>query len=242
METTSSMTAPRHTAIIMDGNGRWAQARGLPRSAGHRAGATAVRRTIETAPSLGITALTLYAFSADNWQRPRTEVQTLMRLLRTYLRNETARCIQEGVRLEVIGRRDRLPVALRGAIAAAEHATSKGRTLHLRLAIDYSSRDAILRAAQCLREGTIPTRESFGRLLAIVDHGTPVPDLDLLIRTGGERRLSDFLLWEAAYAELIFLERMWPDFDRSDLAAAVQEFRHRDRRYGSLGDVTADAS
>ncbi|HEY0305075.1 MAG TPA: polyprenyl diphosphate synthase, partial [Longimicrobiales bacterium] len=169
-----------HTAIIMDGNGRWAQARGLPRTAGHRAGATAVRRTIEAAPALGVTALTLYAFSADNWQRPRTEVQTLMRLLRTYLRNETARCIEQGVRLEVIGRRDRLPHALQTAITETEHATSGGRTLDLRLAIDYSSRDAIARGE------------------------TPLPDVDLLIRTGGEQRLSDFLLRECAYAELYF--------------------------------------
>ena len=217
METISSI-APRHTAIIMDGNGRWAQARGLPRSAGHRAGATAVRRTIEAAPSCGITALTLYAFSADNWQRPRTEVQTLMRLLRTYLRNETARCIAEGVRLEVIGRRDRLPVALRGAIAAAEHATSKGRTLHLRLAIDYSSRAAIERGEAAL------------------------PDVDLLIRTGGEQRLSDFLLRECAYAELYFTPCAWPDFDAAALAAAVAEFGRRQRRFGGLTTVSAVAS
>jgi undecaprenyl pyrophosphate synthase len=145
----TSMSPPSHIAIIMDGNGRWALARGLPRSAGHRAGATAVRRTIEAAPSLGITALTLYAFSADNWQRPRAEVQTLLRLLRTYLRNETARCVEQGVRLEVIGRRDRLPLALRAAIAATERATLGGRTLHVRIAIDYSARAAIARARRC---------------------------------------------------------------------------------------------
>ena len=231
-----------HAGIIMDGNGRWALGRGLPRSLGHREGALAVRRTVEAAPDLGIGTLTLYAFSADNWRRPPGEVGVLMRLFREFLRNDTERCVANGVKLEIIGRRDRLDDRLRRRIVASQQATAGGGGLHLRVALDYSSRDAILRAAQCLREGTVPTRESFGRLLAIVDHGTPVPDLDLLIRTGGERRLSDFLLWEAAYAELIFLERMWPDFDRSDLAAAVQEFRHRDRRYGSLGDVTADAS
>ena len=231
-----------HAGIIMDGNGRWALGRGLPRSLGHREGALAVRRAVEAAPDLGIGTLTLYAFSADNWRRPPGEVGVLMRLFREFLRSDTERCVANGVKLEIIGRRDRFDDRLRRRIVASQQATAGGGGLHLRVALDYSSRDAILRAAQCLREGTVPTRESFGRLLAIVDHGTPVPDLDLLIRTGGERRLSDFLLWEAAYAELIFLERMWPDFERSDLAAAVQEFRHRDRRYGSLGDVTADAS
>jgi len=206
---------PDHTAIIMDGNGRWAQARGLPRTAGHRAGASAVRRTIETAPSLGITALTLYAFSADNWQRPRAEVQSLLRLLRTYLRNETSRCIEQGVRLEVIGRRDRLPPALRAAIAAAERATSGGRTLDLRLAIDYSSRDAIERGE------------------------APLPAVDLLIRTGGEQRLSDFLLRECAYAELYFTSCAWPDFDAAALAAAVAEFGRRQRRFGALTAVAS---
>ena len=207
-----------HTAIIMDGNGRWAQARGLPRSAGHRAGATAVRRVIEAAPSLGIGALTLYAFSADNWQRPRAEVQALMRLLRTYLRVETSRCVAQGVRLMVIGRRDRLPSQLQVAIASAEHATSGGRTLDLRLAIDYSSREAIARG------------------------DAPLPDVDLLIRTGGDQRLSDFLLRECAYAELYFTPCAWPDFDGAALAAAVAEFARRQRRFGGLPGVTAVAS
>jgi undecaprenyl diphosphate synthase len=231
-----------HVGIIMDGNGRWAVGRGLPRSFGHREGALAVRRVVEAAPDLGIGTLTLYAFSADNWRRPPGEVGVLMRLFREYLRSDTERCVADGVKLEIIGRRDRLDDRLRRRIVASQQATTGGGRLHLRVALDYSSRDAILRAAQCLREGPVPTRESFGRLLAIVDHGTPVPELDLLIRTGGERRLSDFLLWEAAYAELIFLERMWPDFEQQDLAAAVEAFRHRSRRFGALGDVTADAS
>jgi undecaprenyl diphosphate synthase len=209
------MDAPRHTAIIMDGNGRWAQARGLPRSAGHRAGAAAVRRAVEAAPSLGIAALTLYAFSADNWQRPRAEVQSLLRLLRTYLRDETACCVEQGVRLEVIGRRDRLPIPLRAAIAASERATSGGCTLDLRLAIDYSARDAIARG-----EG-------------------PLPDVDLLVRTGGEQRLSDFLLRECAYAELYFTPCAWPDFDGAALAAAVEEFGQRQRRFGGLTAVAS---
>lgn len=231
-----------HVGIIMDGNGRWAARGGQPRSTGHREGARVVRRIVEAAPELGIGVLTLYAFSADNWRRPPAEVAVLMRLFREYLRAETGRCIQNGVRLEIIGRRDRIDHRLRRQIDASERDTAEGTRLHLRVALDYSSRDAILRAAQCLRPDTVPTRDSFTRLLAIVDHGTPVPELDLLIRTGGERRLSDFLLWEAAYAELLFVERMWPDFCAEDLAAAVREFETRERRYGGLREVAADAS
>jgi len=231
-----------HVGIIMDGNGRWATRGGLPRALGHREGARAVRRIVEAAPELGIGVLTLYAFSADNWRRPPSEVAVLMRLFREYLRVETARCVENGVRLEIIGRRDRIDHRLRRRIEASERATAEGGRLHLRIALDYSSRDAILRAAQCVRPDTVPTRDSFTRLLAIVDHGTPVPELDLLIRTGGERRLSDFLLWEAAYAELVFVERMWPDFGADELAAAVREFEGRERRYGGLRALAADAS
>jgi undecaprenyl diphosphate synthase len=224
-----------HVGIIMDGNGRWAAARGRRRSAGHREGAVAVRRVVEAAPALGVGVLTLYAFSADNWRRPPAEVQGLMRLFRDYLRAETARCVENGVRLEVIGRRDRLSRVLRHAVEQAEADTAAGTRLLLRIALDYSGRDAILRAAQCLREGAVPTRASFTRLLAIVDHGTPVPEVDLLIRTGGERRLSDFLLWESAYAELFFTGVMWPEFGADGLAAAVNEFAGRERRFGGLG-------
>jgi undecaprenyl diphosphate synthase len=231
-----------HVGIIMDGNGRWAIRGGQPRSQGHREGARAVRRVVEAAPDLGIGVLSLYAFSADNWRRPRGEVGVLMRLFREYLKAEAGRCIENGVRLEVVGRRDRIDPRLRRRIEATEHATAGGARLHLRVAVDYSSRDAILRAAQCLRPDTVLSRESFTRLLAIVDHGTPVPELDLLIRTGGERRLSDFMLWEAAYAELLFVDRMWPDFGAADLAAAVREFQARERRYGGLREATADAS
>jgi undecaprenyl diphosphate synthase len=227
-----------HVGIIMDGNGRWAAARGRRRAAGHREGAVAVRRVVESAPTLGIGILTLYAFSSDNWRRPPAEVQGLMRLFRDYLRAETARCVENGVRLEVIGRRDRLSRVLRHAVELAEAETAAGTRLLLRIALDYSGRDAILRAAQCLREGTVPTRASFTRLLAIVDHGTPVPEVDLLIRTGGERRLSDFLLWESAYAELVFIETMWPDFGADGLAAAVNEFARRERRFGGLGGTS----
>jgi undecaprenyl diphosphate synthase len=201
-----------------------------------------VRRVVEAAPQLGINVLTLYAFSADNWRRPSAEVAGLMRLFREYLRAETDHCVRRGVRLEVIGRRDRLDASLRRGIEATERATAAGTSLHLRVAVDYSSRAAILRAAQCVRENTALTREGFGRLLAIVDHGTPVPPLDLLIRTGGERRLSDFMLWEAAYAELCFLDLMWPEFGAAELAASLESFAARERRFGGLGPGTADAS
>jgi undecaprenyl diphosphate synthase len=231
-----------HVGIIMDGNGRWATRRGQSRSTGHREGARVVQRVVEAASELGIGVLTLYAFSADNWRRPPGEVAVLMRLFREYLRAETGRCLENGVRLEIIGRRDRIDHRLRRRIEASERATREGTRLHLRIALDYSSRDAILRAAQCLRPDVVPTRDAFTRLLAIVDHGTPVPAVDLLIRTGGERRLSDFLLWEAAYAELLFVELMWPDFGPEDLGAAVREFEARERRYGGLRQMTADAS
>lgn len=228
-----------HVGIIMDGNGRWASARGRHRASGHREGARTARRIVEAAPGLGIGVLTLFAFSADNWRRPPAEVAALMRLFREYLRAETERCVRNGVRLEIVGRRDRIADALREAADAAERATAAGTRLLLRIGIDYSARDAILRAAQCLRDGTVPSRESFTRLLAIVDHATPVPELDLLIRTGGERRLSDFLLWEAAYAELVFSDTMWPDFGVDGLAAAVREFHGRQRRFGGLAGAAA---
>jgi len=229
-----------HVGIIMDGNGRWATRQGLSRGAGHRAGADAVKRVVEAAPSAGIGTLTLFAFSSDNWRRPAVEVAWLMRLFREYLRAETARCVVNGVRLEIIGRRDRLGPSLLRAVEAAEVATSGGAQLRLRVAIDYSGRDAILRAAQCLRPGTA-SRKSFGRLVSIGDHGSPVPELDLLIRTGGERRLSDFLLWEAAYAELHFTTLMWPEFGPAELRAAVEEFATRERRYGGVPDEVGEA-
>ena len=210
--------APRpdgpHVAIIMDGNGRWATARGRPRTFGHRAGAAAVTRTVEAAPALGIGTLTLYAFSADNWKRPEAEVRTLMALFRRYLDSEAARGLREGVRLSVIGRRDRLAPEVVAAVERAEGRTASGRRLWLRLAVDYSAREAI-------------RRSEVG------------PDVDLLVRTGGEKRLSDFLLWEAAYAELVFLDTMWPDFTRAHLAAAVAELERRERRFGGLTAVAA---
>ncbi len=224
-----------HVAIIMDGNGRWATAKGRPRTAGHVAGAEAVRRTVEAARGLGIGTLTLFAFSSDNWQRPPEEVGALMRLFRRYLVKEAARCAEDGVRIRVIGRRDRLPPLLVRVIQQAEAMTAGGREALLRIAIDYSARDAILRAAHRLN-GSEASREVFSNLLA---DENPLPDVDLLIRTGGEKRLSDFLLWECAYAELVFTERMWPDFGADDLAEAVRDFHRRDRRFGL---ITARAS
>ena len=219
----------------MDGNGRWAKRRGRPRQEGHRAGAEAVRRAVEAAPGLGVSTLTLYAFSADNWSRPPSEVGHLMRLLRVHLRTETEECIASGVRLSVIGRRDRLPQELQTQIEDTESLTRSGRALHLRLAVDYSSREALVKAAGYWRGPQRLSREAFGQAIAKATH-CPVgtPDVDLLIRTGGEKRLSDFLLWESAYAELVFTPCLWPDFTAGEFESAVQDFFLRDRRYGGL--------
>jgi undecaprenyl diphosphate synthase len=219
----------------MDGNGRWALLRGQPREAGHVTGAAAVRRTVESSPALGITTLTLYAFSADNWRRPRGEVDNLMFLFQKYLDSECTDLTDRGVRLGVIGRRDRISESLKRSIAHVEERTSAGTSLHLRLAIDYSARDALVSAAGSVAKGIPPTREAFERSLYEVIHApTGTRDVDLLIRTGGEQRLSDFLLWESAYAELYFTDVLWPDFTGADLADAVQAFAARDRRYGGI--------
>lgn len=226
-----------HIAIIMDGNGRWAQRRGLPRSAGHHAGATAVQRVVEAAAKSGVDTLTLYAFSADNWQRPTWEVARLMRLFRQYLWSQARKCAANRIRLSIIGRRDRLAPALVRAIGAAESATADGDGMHLRIAVDYSGRESICRAARSADEVELSDPESFARLLAAENHTCPDDaDVDLLIRTGGEQRLSDFLLWECAYAELYFTDRMWPDFADADLAAAIAEFDRRERRFGGVDE------
>jgi len=233
-----------HVAIIMDGNGRWATGRGQLRTAGHIAGARTVRKIVEAAPGCGIGTLTLYAFSADNWRRPSREVALLMRLFRRYLISEVARCVTNGVRMRIIGRRDRIPAELLRAIVNAEQATRAGRTLDLRIAVDYSSRDAILRSARLLAaqpaDDVADERAAFATMLASVDHGVGGSrDVDLLIRTGGEQRLSDFLLWECAYAELFFTRRMWPEFSAADLHAAVEDFRVRERRFGTVPEAAA---
>lgn len=224
-----------HVAIIMDGNGRWATKRGRPREFGHRHGAESVRRVVEAAPDLGIDTLTLYAFSSDNWKRPVTEVNVLMKLFGRYLRSEVRELREQGVQLKVVGRRDRLAPALVRAIEKAEKETGNGDRLRLRLAVDYSSRDLMLEAIRAAAAASDIERADMAQLIGEAMHGCgPTPDVDLLIRTGGERRLSDFLLWECAYAELLFTPVMWPDFGGADLADAVQDFVRRDRRFGEV--------
>lgn len=234
-----------HVAIIMDGNGRWATQRGLPRVAGHRAGVAAVRRIVECALDSEINCLTLYAFSSDNWHRPTTEVQSIFWLLRAFLRLERERLRERGVRLQVIGRRDRLTKTVLSEIDKAENVTVAGSRLQLRVAVDYSSRYAIARAAIDAAdhlEGPLLRPDSLEPLLARAMTGENA-DVDLLIRTGGEKRLSDFLLWESAYAELFFTDRMWPDFDETAFALALQEFHTRERRFGRvLAPVCAPAT
>ena len=240
MQSTLDRKQALHVAIIMDGNGRWATAQGLSRTEGHRAGVETIRRVCEAAPKLGVTTLTLFAFSADNWRRPQPEVNALMGLLHQYLHSEIKGFVDQSIRLTVIGRRDRLPDSLVSEIAQAEARTAHGRRLHLRIAIDYSSRESIARSASTLlsrRETLVP--EQLARAISAT-----TGDVDLLIRTGGEKRLSDFLLWESAYAELHFTSTMWPDFAAADLEAALTDFRSRQRRFGgvpmaSVPDTTA---
>jgi len=233
----SKLATKLHVGIIMDGNGRWATRRGLSRLRGHEAGVEAIRRIVEAAPEQGVGTLTLYAFSSDNWRRPKAEVAGLMALLRFYLANEVESLVKNGVRLTVIGRRDRLPDGIAGAIARAETATAAGEVLHLRIAVDYSSRDAILNAAVKLARAGEPTREAFSDL---VTGEAGLRDVDLIIRTSGEKRLSDFLLWEGAYAEFYFTDRMWPEFDADGLAVALATFHRRERRFGGLDSLPVE--
>ena len=231
---TAVLTAhPLHVAIICDGNGRWATSRLLPRSAGHRAGAEAARNVIRCAPHLGIHTLTLFALSSANWKRPAAEVDAILEILREYLLEETKHCLNEGIRLNIIGRRDRMPAALRDVIADAEALTIKGTELHLRLAVDYSARHSLFQAASKFYKVTDLSPESFSSVLSEVQRGGST-DVDLLIRTGGEQRLSDFLLWECAFAEFVFMDKRWPDFTPADLRDAVVEFGRRERTQGAL--------
>ena len=227
----SGLSSKLHVGIIMDGNGRWATRRQLSRLRGHEAGVEAIRRVVEAAPKQGVGTLTLYAFSSDNWRRPKAEVSALMALLRFYLANEVESLVRNGVRLTVIGRRDRLPAGIADAIGRAEASTADGDVLHLRIAVDYSARDAILNAAAKAASAGNLTRETFSQL---VTGEAGLRDVDLVIRTSGEKRLSDFLLWESAYAELHFTERMWPEFEAEDLAEALTSFHRRERRFGGL--------
>jgi undecaprenyl diphosphate synthase len=233
----SDLSSKLHVGIIMDGNGRWAMRRQLSRLRGHEAGVEAIRRVVEAAPKQGVGTLTLYAFSSDNWRRPKTEVSALMALLRFYLANEVESLVRNGVRLTVIGRRDRLPGGLPDAIGRAEATTAGGDVLHLRIAVDYSARDAILKAAAKAAGIGNLTRDIFSKL---VTGESELRDVDLVIRTSGEKRLSDFLLWESAYAELHFTERMWPDFEAQDLAEALTSFHRRERRFGGLQAVSPE--
>ncbi|WP_158045669.1 isoprenyl transferase [Skermanella pratensis] len=236
---TTTGTLPQHVAIIMDGNGRWAKARGLPRTAGHRKGIEAVRRTVEAARELGIPYLTMFGFSSENWRRPEGEVFDLMQLLRFYLRSEIAELHKNGVRLRVIGDRSRLSGDIVTMIQNAEELTRGNGELNLTIALSYGARQEIANAArQMVRdalEGRLNpedvTEESFsGRLLT-----RDIPDPDLLLRTSGEQRISNFLLWQLAYTELVFVDTLWPDFTKRDLEDAIREFNQRDRRYGAVG-------
>jgi len=243
-----------HVAVIMDGSGRWAEAKHLSRMDGHRAGAESVRRIVDAAPPLGVATLTLFAFSSDNWKRPRSEVDALMDLLTHFLTDFHHDAARTGVCIDVIGRRDRLAPPLLAAIDTAEASTRRGQALHLRLAVDYSGREAIVRAAQHVARGAhaapqgVPpgrtlsdneARDAFREALATVVHACrPAPEVDLLIRTGGERRLSDFLLWECAYAELYFTACMWPAFGVDDLRQAIGDFRARERRFGDVSQAS----
>ena len=225
----------------MDGNGRWAVKQGLTRYHGHRAGAKAVRSCVKSAPDLGVNVLTLYAFSSDNWKRPQHEIKLLFRLFERYLQNEIAECIANGVRLQIIGRRDRLGNALLNSITSAENATRSCTELLLRVAIDYSARHAIFEAAEILRKNQDRCasgpdyQRKFSRLVTQQPEDiTSLQEVDLIIRTGGEKRLSDFLLWEGAYAELFFTDVMWPDFRSDHLEAAINDYHRRERRYGCV--------
>ncbi len=238
MKPKSSQSLPAHIAIIMDGNGRWARRRGLSRLEGHRAGAEAVRRTVTACAELGVSFLTLYAFSAENWKRPQTEVAGLMRYLRQYLKNEMPVLQKNNVRLLSIGRRDRLPAATRKTLEWAKRETEQNTGLVLVLAIDYGSRNEIFDAAVRLYEEIVSGRVDADRLdpesLSRYLYTFGIPDPDLLIRTSGELRLSNFLLWQVSYAELYFPEVLWPDFDRSHLEEAIREYGRRDRRFGGV--------
>jgi undecaprenyl diphosphate synthase len=224
-----------HVAIIMDGNGRWATERGLPRTAGHIEGAKAVRTVVEVAARAEIETLTLYAFSSANWARPPAEVAALMRLFGQYLFTETRRCVEQSIRINIIGRRDRLSENLLRSIEQSERSSAAGSGMLLRIAVDYSSQYSILEAARRVDRDAALSAADFHRLLQDVDHcAYPAGEVDLLIRTGSERRLSDFLLWESAFAELHFSDCLWPDFDEQRFRTALEDYGGRQRRFGGL--------
>lgn len=235
---------PAHIAIIMDGNGRWASRRCLPRVAGHRAGIGPVRSTVETCARIGVKFLTLYAFSVENWKRPRAEVETLWRLLRHYLKQELPSLQKNDIRLQAIGRLDALPPQVRRELEAVVDSTAANRSLQVNLAINYSGRAEIVDAVNSILdmariEGGVGALKIDEELLAGSLYTSGCPDPDLLIRTSGEMRISNFLLWQIAYAELYVTETLWPDFTRADLLRAILEYQKRDRRYGGLSAVPA---
>lgn len=229
--------APEHVAIIMDGNGRWANAKGLPRTAGHERGVEALRRTVEAAADLGIRYLTVFSFSTENWRRPAAEVNMLFSLLKAYVQLDLARLKQDGVRIRVIGERDGLPPDIAELVARAERETASNSKFHLTIAFNYGSRNEILRAAAAYAkalaagEGSgVPNEQGFEAFLDTRD----LPDPDLVIRTSGEHRISNFLLWQAAYAELLFVDVLWPDFNRAHLENAISRYHERERRFGAV--------
>ena len=230
----SDAEGPRHVALIMDGNGRWAKARGLPRALGHRAGVEALKRTVQAAPELGLTCLTVFGFSTENWRRPAAEVSELMGLVRNYVESDLGRLEREGVRLRIPGRREGLPDDIRAIVERAEARTAHNDRFLLQVAFNYGSRADIVDAARRFAlSGEDPaelTEDRFERLLSTSD----APPVDLVVRTSGERRLSNFLMWEAAYAELLFQDILWPDYGPDSLAKAVEAFRTRERRFGGL--------
>lgn len=229
--------APRHVAVIMDGNGRWAKARGLPRTAGHRKGVDAVRRLVEGARELGIAYLTIFSFSSENWRRPEEEVSDLMQLLRFYLRSEIAELHKAGVRLRVIGDRSRLAADIVQLIDRAEELTAGNTVQTLVVALNYGARQeiaaAVRRLAGEVAAGRLDPAAIDEALVADQLFTAGIPDPDLIIRTSGEKRISNFLLWQAAYAELVFIDTLWPDFTKRDLEAAIEEFHRRERRFGA---------
>ncbi len=225
---------PRHVGVIMDGNGRWAQLRGLPRVEGHRKGAERTKELIKAAQEVGVDVLTLYAFSLENWQRPDTEVSTLMELLHLYLTKELKEMIMEGIRFRVIGDREKLPAVIQGIIADIEERTSSNEGLTLVTALSYGGRDEILRAVKkALSEGLNPEDIDEERFETLLDT-SGLPAVDLIIRTSGEKRLSNFLLWQGAYAEFYFTETLWPDFTREEFLCAIQDYQRRERRFGGI--------
>jgi undecaprenyl diphosphate synthase len=235
---------PRHVALIMDGNGRWAQRRSLPRSAGHWQGVEAVRRTVKAASELGIEYLTLYSFSSENWARPPSEVDYLLNLLRRFIHQDVAELHSSGVKIIVIGERADLEPDLRELIEQSERLTAQNDRLTLVVAFNYGSRDEIARAARAMAEavaeGSLDPCEITGDLIHDYLDTRGIPDPDLVIRTSGEQRLSNFLLWQSAYAEFVFVEEHWPDFDRDILERALCQYSNRDRRFGRLA-ATAGA-